>query len=66
MIAGPAAINQIFNLYTVEPGLFNGNEVTTRRNRLLQELDRRLGQLARYSALHGNSQGQLIEGERTV
>ncbi|MCS5515068.1 hypothetical protein NWF32_05175 [Pseudomonas qingdaonensis] len=66
VIAGPAAINQIFNLYTVEPGLFNGNEVTTRRNRLLQELDRRLGQLARYSALHGNSQGQLIEGERTV
>ena len=65
-IAGPAAINQMFNLYTVEPGLFNGNEVLTTRNRLLLELERRLGQLTTYSMLHGNVevQGRVIEGER--
>ncbi|WP_136473962.1 hypothetical protein [Pseudomonas sp. DG56-2] len=64
-IFSPAEINQKFNLYTVEPGLFNRTEVTNTRNRLLQALDLRLGQLARYSAVHGNvpAQGQLIEGE---
>ena len=63
-ICSAAEINQRFNLYTVEPGLFNRTEVTTTRSRLLQELERRLGQLAKYSALHGNVvvQGQLIEG----
>lgn len=65
-IAGAPAINQMFNLYTAEPGLFNANEVLTRRNRLLLELERRLVQLAVYSRLHGKADeaGRLIEGER--
>lgn len=62
-LAGPATINRMFNLYTVEPGLFNRTEVTTTRNRLLQELERRLGQLARYCALHGNCEVRVIEGQ---
>lgn len=65
-IANAAAVNQMFNLYTAEPGLFNHNEVMTIRNRLLEELDRRLNQLTKYSVLHGRPQGEgvLIEGER--
>lgn len=63
-IVGPAGINRLFSLYTVEPGLFNRNEVQTTRDRLLLELERRLGQLKVYSALHGNrDRASIIEGE---
>lgn len=52
LIRDPAGINQWFNIYTVEPGFFNGKEVTNTRNRLLLELDRRLAQLSGWSAVH--------------
>lgn len=52
IICSSAQINSMFNLYTVEPGFFNKNEVLTTRNKLLLELDRRLGQLKAYIILH--------------
>ncbi|ATR81209.1 hypothetical protein CYD26_20440 [Pseudomonas sp. FFUP_PS_473] len=65
IIAAPAEINQMFNIYTVEPGFFNKSEVLSTRNRLLMELERRLQQLCTYSAIHGKAaiQAQAIEGE---
>lgn len=53
IIRSPAQINSLFNIYTVEPGFFNKNEVLTTRSRLLQELERRLAQLATYAARQG-------------
>lgn len=50
IICSSAQINSMFNLYTVEPGFFNKNEVLTTRNKLLLELDRRLGQLKALSS----------------
>lgn len=50
IIFSPAQINQMFNLYTVEPGFFNKNEVLTTRSRLLLALDQRLEQLKGYIA----------------
>lgn len=52
IICSPAQINSLFNLYTVEPGFFNKNEVLTTRNCLLLELDRRVNQLGAYTAIH--------------
>ena len=52
IICSPAQINRMYNLYTVEPGFFNKNEVLTTRNRLLLELDQRLEQLRAYIAWH--------------
>lgn len=60
----PRQINQQFQLYLKEPGIFNANEVNSTRDRLLQALDKRLGELARYMALHGDRRaGQLIEAQ---
>jgi hypothetical protein len=53
IICSPAQINRMFNLYTVEPGFFNKNQVQTTRNSLLLALDRRLDQLGTYAAIHG-------------
>lgn len=64
IIMNPATINQTFDIYTNEPGFFNGREVTNTRNRLLLELERRLGQLANWSAVHEAPRGdaRVIEG----
>lgn len=64
LIRNPASINQWFNIYTVEPGFFNGKEVTATRNRLLLELERRLAQLSDWSAVHEQplQQQPLLEG----
>ena len=64
IISDPARINEMFGIYLDEPGFFNQKEVLTTRNRLLQALDVRLGQLGAWMALHGNGQPRLIEGER--
>lgn len=65
-IVTPAAqINRAFGLYLEEPGLFNQRTVLDTRHRLLQALDVRLGQLARYMALHGDRRaGQLIDAQQ--
>lgn len=61
----PAQINQAFDLYTQTPGFFNQREVNDTRNRLLQALDLRIGQLVRYMAVHGDRRnGQVIEAEQ--
>ncbi|MEE1921455.1 hypothetical protein V0R50_00785 [Pseudomonas sp. 148P] len=62
VINGPQEINRLFGIYLEEPGFFNQKEVTETRQRLLQALDQRIGQLAHYMALHGKRSGHLIEG----
>ncbi|HEN8800112.1 TPA: hypothetical protein U8251_002709 [Pseudomonas putida] len=58
----PKGINQQFQLYLKEPGIFNANEVNGTRDRLLQALGKRMDQLARYMALHGDRRGgQVID-----
>lgn len=64
IICSPAQINRMFNLYTVEPGFFNKNEVLNTRNRLLLELEKRLEQLRAYIARYETSALLIKEDER--
>lgn len=64
VISDPHQINAMFRIYLEEPGFFNQSEVTMTRHRLLEALEVRQGQLARYMALHGARAPRLIEGER--
>lgn len=64
VINGPQQLNQMFGIYLETPGFFNQQEVTETRDRLLRELDLRIGQLAHYMSVHGKPGGALIEGER--